>query len=506
VRRMPAGTDSRAIGGSLNVRLFVAMLREEWRMHADLFGGARFAAFPVFVLVLGAGTVWLLTATTTVATVETLLFGVHVLVFAFGLQTGTTVFLGRDAMQNLLGDLTLLVFSARTLPVSQRRLLAVFLVKDAVYYAGLFLLPMALSFSPAVLTGDLAAVDVLVLWGTATATFLLGVTMTFAAIALQTRGVPGRVVLLAVAGVVGLAIAGDVGLAIAGDVGLAIAGDVDLVQYTPYGLGDGATLVEAVVALGAIPVLALAAIAAYDANYETPARTTTAAYQRWRDRLPFEDDAVTAKTLIDLGRSSGGWFKVLFSGAILFAVGIFLLELAAAIASVDPAPGVTLGAILALSAFTTYNWLTQFDDLDEYLLYPLDVAAVLRAKRRAFLLLGLPVGLGFYAIAVVWQGSTAWDALAGAVVHVGLQVYLFGVTVYLAGFSPNEFLFDTVLFATFTLLVAAPVVPIVVTGFVVSAGTPSLLAAIALGGVVLAVAGGVLVRRASPKWERLTRA
>ncbi|NHN43219.1 hypothetical protein G9C85_16500 [Halorubellus sp. JP-L1] len=473
---------------SLNRRLFVEMLREEWRMHADLFGGVRFAAFPLFVLGLGGGAVWLLT-TTSVATVDALILGVHALAFAFGLQTGTTAFLGRDAMRNLLGDMTLLLFTARTLPVSQRRLLAVFLVKDAVYYSGLFMLPMALSFAPAVAAGLLAPVEIAVLWGTATATFLLGVTVTFAGVALSTRGVSGRVVALA--------------LAIA--VGVAFAAGVDLVRFTPYGVYAGASVLETVAVVAAIPVLGVLGVATYDANYSAPARTAADAYTRWRSRLPFADDAVTAKTLLDLSRSSGGVFKVAFSGAILLAVGVFLLELAGEIAGVDPSPGVTLGAILGLSAFTTYNWLTQFDSLDEYRLYPLDVADVLRAKRRAFLLVGLPTGLAFYALALAFQFASVGDALAGVVVHVGIQTYLFGVTVYLAGFSPNEFLFDTVLFAAFTLAVAAPLVPIVVAGFVVSAGTPVVLAGIAVSGVVLAFAGGVLVRRATPKWERLTR-
>jgi hypothetical protein len=476
------------MSGGLNRRLFVGMLREEWRLQANLFGGARFAAFPLFVLALGAGAVWLLT-TTAVATVGTLVLGVHALVFAFGLQTGTTAFLGQDAARNLLGDMTLLVFTARTLPVSQRRLLGVFLVKDAVYYSGLFMLPMALSFTPAVTAGLLAGSDVALLWATATTTFLLGVTVTFAGIAIGTRGVSGRVVALALA------------LSLGG----AVVAGVDLVQYTPYGIYTGSTVVETTVVVAAIPLLATLGIAAYDPNYSKPARTAGDVYGRWRDRLPFGDDAVTAKTLIDVSRSSGGLFKIVFSGTILLAVGVFLLALAGEIASVDPAPGVTLGAILALSAFTTYNWLTQFDDVDEYRLYPLDVADVVRAKRRAFALVSLPTGVAFYAIAVAWQFSTIPDALTGLVVHVGLQVYLFGVTVYLAGFSPNEFLFDTVLFAAFTLAVAAPVVPIVVAGFVVSAGTPAVLAGIAVGGVVLALAGGVLVGRAASKWERKTR-
>jgi len=473
---------------SLNGRLFVEMLREEWRMHAELFGGVRFAAFPLFVLALGGGAVWLST-TTAVASVDALVLGVHALVFAFGLQTGTTAFLGRDAMRDLLGDMTLLLFTARTLPVSQRRLLAVFLVKDAVYYSGLFLLPMALSFAPAVAAGLLAPADLALLWGTATATFLLGVTVTFAGVALSTRGVSGRLVALALA----------VG------VGLASATGVDLVRFTPYGVYTGASALETTAVLAAIPVLGVLGVATYDANYTAPARTAADAYSRWRSRLPFDDDAVTAKTLLDLSRSSGGVFKVAFSGAILLAVGVFLLALAGEIAGVDASPGVTLGAILGLSAFTTYNWLTQFDSLDEYRLYPLSVGDVLRAKRRAFLLVSLPTGLACYSVALGFEFASVGDALAGAVVHVGIQTYLFGVTVYLAGFSPNEFLFDTVLFAAFTLAVAAPLVPIVVAGFVVSAGTPMLLAGIAAAGVVLAFAGGVLARRATPKWERLTR-
>jgi hypothetical protein len=48
----------------LDRTLFAAMLREEWRLHNRLFGGRRFAAFPLFVVVgpaeLAVGTVALI--------------------------------------------------------------------------------------------------------------------------------------------------------------------------------------------------------------------------------------------------------------------------------------------------------------------------------------------------------------------------------------------------------------------------------------------------------------
>ena len=113
--------------------VLAAMVREEWRLHSRLFGGRRFAAFPVFVALVGGLTAWALG--TTGAGTGTVVAGAHVLVALFGLQTGTVGLVGRDAMRGLLGDTTLVVFSAHTLPLRQRRLLGLFLLKDVGYYA-----------------------------------------------------------------------------------------------------------------------------------------------------------------------------------------------------------------------------------------------------------------------------------------------------------------------------------------------------------------------------------
>jgi len=107
--------------------------------------------------------------------------------------------------RNLLGDLTLLVFTARTLPLSQDRLLGIFVVKDLVYYAILFLLPMALGTarrgrrrrrSSVAGGGGVASVlpavgTALGLWATLTLTFVLGMAATIAALGIVRRGVPG---------------------------------------------------------------------------------------------------------------------------------------------------------------------------------------------------------------------------------------------------------------------------------------------------------------------------
>ncbi|MFB6197756.1 MAG: hypothetical protein ABEI52_05725, partial [Halobacteriaceae archaeon] len=134
----------------------------------------------------------------------------------------------------------------------------------------------------------------------------------------------------------------------------------------------------------------------------------------------------------------------------------------------SPSIGVSFGAILGLSGFTTYNWLTQADDIESYLVHPLSVDDVLLAKSRAFLLLGPVVGLIYYAIAIIWRGSTIAGAIVGGMLLIGVASYIFGATVYLTGISPNEFLFDAGLFALFGLSMIVPLVPVLVVGFALS--------------------------------------
>lgn len=483
--------------------VFAWMLREEWRLHSSLFGGRRFAVFPLFVALLAAGTAEFLTFAGT--DFGAVVAGFHALVFAFGLHTGSIGFVGRDAQRNLLPTGTLLVFTARTLPLSRRRLIAVFLVKDAVFYVFLFLLPLTLGFLPAVVEGQLAPLDVPLLWVSIGATFLLGTVVTFAAIALSTRGLPGWVGFVLVAAAAGV---------------LFVASD--LVGYTPYGIYADRSLAavggSAVLVVG----LALLGLASYDPTYERPSRTARNAFREWDDRLSVlagiplfggrsVDDGLLTKSLLDVRRSSGGIFKLFFSGGILFAVSAFLIDFAgdllsdAAGTTVTPSTGISFGAILGLTAFTTYNWLTSVDSPADYLPYPVSVADVFRAKFRAFLILGPPVGVLYFAVAAVWQGIRPLEAVVGLAVLLGLMVYLFGVTVYLTGFSPNEFLFDTLLFAAFFLAVAVVAVPVLIVGFVLSPLSPVSLGGLVVVGVALGGIGLGLYGRAVPRWTAIHR-
>lgn len=471
---------------------FVAMIREEWRLHAQLFGGWRFAGIPLLLAALTASGGWLLRIAGTPS--ATVLVGVHALAFVFGLHVGTIGLVGRDSLESLLGNVTLLLSSSRTLPLSPRRLLGVFLLKDVVYYAVLVLAPalLGLAVASAIELGQAA-----VAFATVTATMALGFAVVFTGIALRTRGRRGTLALVG-AGLVGVVAWVRFG--------------VTPVAYTPYALlgseasGISGAAVDATRALGPTVLLVAVGTWLYDPTFQSPTRTRAASFDAWRRRLGDEDGLVT-KTLFDVARSGGGLVKVPFSAGIVLAIAVGTVEFVDVLTGRPPATGTTLGALLGLTSFTTYNWLTQFDDPGSYLIYPVSIDAVLAAKYRAFLALGPPVGVGTYALVAAWYRPPIVDAVAGAALVLGLQGYLFGVTVYLAGLQPEELLFDTVLFAGFTLAVAVALVPVLIAGLALAPLTdPTVGGALIVAGVGLGAVGTVLASRARGRWTRRYRA
>jgi hypothetical protein len=114
-------------------------------------------------------------------------------------------------------------------------------------------------------------------------------------------------------------------------------------------------------------VLALVGIRLRDPEDERPDRSARDAFGTWHRRLstglgplsPGDRDGLVTRSLLDNHRSPGEFFTVGFSAGLLFAVSAFLVETVAPIVDTDPCVGVTFGALVGLSAFTTFNWLTN---------------------------------------------------------------------------------------------------------------------------------------------------
>ncbi|MES3517256.1 MAG: hypothetical protein PPP58_06295 [Natronomonas sp.] len=450
---------------------------EEWRLHSHLFGGRRFAAFPAVVAAVSVGTSVFFVAVG--VDPSSVVAGLHLVVGLLGLQVGTVGLLGRDALEDLLGETTLLVFSARTLPVEPKRLLVAFLLKDVGYYTGLFVLPLLAGLVPFVADGAFSVSWLLAAVATATATFVGGVAASFALVGTYTRSKSAAVALAV------------------GGAGVIAVGRETVVSLSPYGLLSGGS-VAGVLSSVLLPVgLMVVGITLFRFERHDTVRNTTNRFGPIR-RLLGDDDGVVTKSVLEIHRSSGGVLKILFSQGIVLGLAVALLIGVPRLVPVEFDPGLTAGAVLGAGTFTTYNWLCRFDSAEFYGRYPVSMPSVFRAKLLAFCLLALPTGLAFVGFVGIVFGT---GVIVGGIVFLTLSLYVFGLTAFLAGLEPTELLFDTPVFVGFSAAVMVVVVPLVVAAI----ARPLAPTGTAVGAICLSTAAGVaglwLTRRAGGRWQ-----
>lgn len=446
------------------------MITEEYRTHSRLFGGRFFALFPVLILAITAGTFGALTAAGVQA--ATMTYGAGLVLLFLGLNVGTIGFISRDALKNLLGEYNLVLFSARTLPISWNRIVAIFVLKDIIYYVGLFVLPIAVAGLVVLPPAQVAVAFVAYLLA-----FSVGVATSFLLAVLYTRS---RLLLGAGLGCL---------------VGLLWYFNTGILAFTGLVLLRRPTLANAVFAV--VPVLVLAGLGTV---LFTPAgrhgrRQRSALLGRLTDRIPGHD-VVVGKTVIDMLRSSGGVWKIVFSQGLVFLVFYLAIDRVPFLMTAVRQPGIAFGAIAALSSVTVYNWINRFDDRSGYLMLPIRLDELMASKHEAFMLISYPI-----SVLLVLAASTSLGMfVVGELVMCFTTVYLIGAASYFGGFEPNTRLLDTRVFTAFSLVVLVPMVPLMVLSMWPGSGLW-----LRIGAVVLSMAtvlpGIWMLRRARDRWK-----
>jgi hypothetical protein len=285
-------------------------------------------------------------------------------------------------------------------------------------------------------------------------------------------------------------------LALAGIVAAVLSGHVDVVALTPLGFYQSPSATSAL--SGFLPAVVLSAFgpALFRPVESGPARTSPERYTRLRDYL---GDGVATRSALEVSGSSGSVWKVLFSMGVLFLVTAALVAEVGRVTALDPSMGIAVGTLLGLGAFTTYSWVTQFDDVAEYRRYPVSMRRVFAGKRRAYLVLSVPAGLVYLLGSLVWVPPL--EVAVGVVVFPLVALYVYGVTAAVTGLSPNELLFDTPRFVAFGAALGVVAVPLVVAALV-HTESPTVANGVAVGVALLsALVGVVLARWAGRRWE-----
>jgi hypothetical protein len=460
-------------------KLFVYMLKEEWRVHSTMFGSISFALFPVMIFGIAFMGSFLLPLFREKVPPGYLAIIIHAIFLLLGIMVGGFGLLGMEVMNRRFGQASLLSYSARSLPISEQEIFCTFVVKDTVYYLILWVMPFVAGFA---LASPFISVPLslpLLLLLTLTLSFLTGLALIFFLSTVYARSKRVFWVLFAIllAGWAALYLSTGINAA-------ALFPPLQLLSSFSY-----ATLLAAC----AVVILPSAfAVMLFTAEYtDTTKRFRNALVPLIKRLSFFPYPPLAAKDLLDLSRSGSFIGQTLFSFLIPLGLLWFLLSVLGRF--IPPGDVLLLFAILTgVIASTMYTWLTMFDAFSSYTCLPVSVGTLLKSKICSFTVLQL-IPVVFIALVSIASGGAAY-LVPALVLCLSVSFYALSVTVWLTGLSPSVLVYDAKVLLSYLVIVGMVLLVLITLAFV----NPYY----ATGSVLLLLPAWLFLKVSYPKWER----
>lgn len=407
--------------------LFTSMVKEEWRIHSTLFGSLSFALYPVMVFCIACMGAFLLPLVTGVLPQGSLAIILHAIFLLLGIMVGGFGLMGMEVMNRRFGQASLLAYSARSLPLSEREIFITFVIKDIVYYLLLCVLPVIFGFAVASPFIHVPLRTPLLLFVTLTLAFLTGLSLIFFLSTVYSRSKRALAVLCACLVICGAAIY--------------LYGGINPAHLFPplqlfYAFSAGELLIACVLIL----VPSAIAVLLFSSEYANTTKRFKNSFTSLARRLSFfPNPPLAAKDLLDLERSGSFTGQVIFSFLIPLGLLWFLLSILGRL--FPPGGMLLLFAILTgVIASTIYTWLTMSDTFGAYACLPVSVRTLLSSKMASFTVMQF-IPAAFIIIVSIASGGIMYliPALALA---LSVSFYSCAVTVWLTGLAPNVLVYD----------------------------------------------------------------
>jgi len=421
--------------------IFKSMIKEEWRMHSNIFGSGGFALFPVFIFLFTFFVSLVLPVFREIFTDAQIALGMHYFFLLVGGMVGAFGLMCREFMNRRFGQASLIAYSSRTLPVSQRIIFANFLVKDVAYYFALYVLPFIAGFALAaklVPSGNFQLPGtLLILLLTLSLSFMIGLSLVFFLSTVYAHS--GK---LLFSGLLAISI-----------FLLFVFGNLDSnVFYSLPSLSFFLNPSENQFLLSFVLITVPSALSLIflKVDYPQTKKSFSNSFSGLCGYLgSYRYAAFVVKDFLDLKRSEGGLGKVIFSFLLPAALIWMLLS---ALGKVIPAlNALTLfSLVLGVLSSSMYNWLTEYDIFASYAFFPLRVSDMIKSKLNSYLFLNLVPFLLLTLLVLNKEPSILFPSL---LLFLSISLYMVSILVYLTGLSPSINLYNGKTFALYALSV-----------------------------------------------------
>lgn len=463
--------------------IFKSMLKEEWRMHSNLFGNTGFSLFPGFIFLFTFFVSLVLPVFSEIFTYAQIALGMHYLFLLLGGMVGAFGLMGREFMNRRFGQASLIAYSSRTLPVSERLIFANFLVKDIVYYFVFYVLPFIAGFALAaalIPAGNFHfPVTLFLLLLTLSLSFMIGLSLVFFLSTIYAHS--GKLLTLVL-------LAGCIFM-------LFISGNLDsgifyILPSLSFFLLPSKS--QFLLSSGLIILPSALSILFLKVDFPQAKKSFPNSFSRLCEKFgSYRYAAFVAKDFLDLKRSEGGLGKLIFSFLLPAALIWLLLS---ALGKVLPALNILVlfSLVLGVLSSSMYNWLTEYDIFASYAFFPLKVSDMIRNKLNSYLFLNLAPLILLIPLTLKRDPAVLLPAL---LLFLSISLYMVSILIYLTGLSPSINLYNGRTFAVYTL----SVMPLLLVNIILSMFGPYYV----LVNFLLVPLSLYLLGQSFRKWDRI---
>lgn len=419
--------------------IFKKMFIEEWRIHTSTFDNKLFAFFPIMIGIGAFILSMLLPFLTRIMTLRQLFLSVHFIFIFFGVSIGAFGLFGKEIMNRRFGQASLVAYSSRSLPVSERRIFFYFFLKDVVYYIILWILPIILGFLIATFFIEISVFSAIIASVSLIISFLIGLSLVFFLSTIYAHSSRILIILLIAAGVI-----------------LLFFNQTYEITFTkiiiPYCLYYEPTLNKTLFILGAILIPTALSLVFLKVEYPIKKKQHKNKLTNLTKKLSFSKYSFyVAKDFIDLNRSEGGIGKIIFSFLLPIAftwmfLGIFL-EIIPTIKTV-----MIFSIFLGIVSSSLYNMVTAFDTFNPYMFLPVKVSTIIKSKIISYLLINIVplIILIFVSISM----SQILYFIPALFTFIVISFVSLVATIYFTGLSPTILMYNSKIFFEYSLSLA----------------------------------------------------
>lgn len=452
-----------------------SMIKEEWRVHSSLFGGTMFALFPVILLIIAFVGSLFLPIFSAIIPLQQMFVIFQYMFILFGVSVGSFGLFGREIMNRRFGQASLLAYSSRTLPVSEKRIFFNFVIKDIIYYFMLWILPLTIGFAFATFFISVSIVYAFYFLLIFTLSFLVGLSIMFFLSTIYAHSIKALVlVLIAMAAFVATYSLGTT---------LSLLPVFSLIPTT----------VQVVFSLIIIVFPTAFSLYFLKVDYPQKKKSFKNSLNRLSKLFGFSKySTFISKDFIDFNRSEGGLGKIIFSFLLPLVFIWFIISVFMRFIPILN-PFVIFSIFMGIMSSSFYNWLTEFDTFSSYAFLPVKVSTLMKSKVNSFVIINI-VSILILIIVTLWSGQVEYF-IPALFAFLSLSAYSLSITTYLTGLNPNILLYNGKIFLEYLLLLA----PLLLIFIFSSALSPLLL----LVGIVLIPLSYVIVKKSYDKWDSL---